>query len=59
MFTQHININEINMTNSQEFIENCKKYPECVGCPFKNGAVQLCGGITICETGRRKDGNNG
>ena len=29
MFAQHINVNEMNIANSQEFMRICSEYPEC------------------------------
>ena len=52
MFTQHININEMNMANNQEFMKICSEHPECVDYPLKDKDVQLHGGLTRCETGR-------
>ena len=57
MFAQHININGMNMANSQEFIKICSEHPECGSCPLKDQDVQLQGGLRRCETGRMKGDN--
>ena len=54
MFAQHININGINMANSQEFMKICSEHPECIGCPLRDKDVQLKGRLTRCDTGRAK-----
>ena len=54
MFAQHININGMNMVNSQEFKKICSEHPECISCPLKDKDVQLQGGLSRCETGRMK-----
>ena len=43
MFAQHININGMNMANSQEFMKICSEHPECKDCPLKDKDVQLQG----------------
>lgn len=57
MFAQHININGMNMANSQEFMKICSEHPECKDCPLKDKDVQLQGGMTTCVTGRMKGEN--
>ena len=54
MFAQHININGMNMVNSQEFKKICSEHPECISCPLKDKDVQLqrqCGKPTPLGVG--------
>ena len=57
MFAQHINI--INMASDQEFMKICNEHLGCKDCPLKDKDIQLQSGLTRCETGHRKGGNNG
>lgn len=54
MIFQNININGVNMATNQEFMKICREHPECIDCPLKDEDVQLQGGMTRCETGRKK-----
>lgn len=54
MFAQHININGMNMANSQEFMKICTEHPKCKDCPLKDKDIQLQSGMTRCDTGRAK-----
>lgn len=58
VFAQQVNFGA-NMANSQEFMKICSEHLECVGCPLRDKDVQLQGGLTRCETGRRKGNSNG
>lgn len=54
-----ININFSQMVDSQEFINICKNYPGCKGCPMLGGKqYQTQNGFIICETGYRKKENS-